>query len=51
MLRFKAAQVLGELKVKESIGALEEALKNDPNKTVRQMHAMSLKHYWTFLYF
>ena len=43
MLRFKAAQVLGELKVKESIGALEEALKNDPNKTVRQMAAMSLE--------
>jgi len=43
MLRFKAAQVLGELKVKESIGALEEVLKNDPDKTVRRRAARSLE--------
>jgi len=43
MLRFKAAQVLGELKVKESIGALEVVLKKDPDKTVRRRAARSLE--------
>ena len=43
MLRFKAAQVLGELKVKESIGALEEVFKKDTDKTVRRRAARSLE--------
>ncbi len=43
MLRFRAAQVLGELKVQEAIKALEEVLKNDPDKTVRRRSARSLE--------
>jgi HEAT repeat protein len=43
MLRFKAAQVLGELKVQEAIKALEEVLKKDPDKTVRRRAARSLE--------
>lgn len=43
MLRYKAAQVLGELKVQKSIKALEELLKNDPDKTVRRRVARSLE--------
>lgn len=43
MLRYKAAQVLGELKVRESIKALEEVLKKDSDKTVRRRASRSLE--------
>lgn len=43
MLRYKAVQVLGELKAKESIDALEKVLKEDPDKTVRRRAARSLE--------
>ena len=43
MLRYKAAQVLGELKVQKSVKALEEVLRDDPDKSVRRRAARSLE--------
>ena len=43
MLRYKAAQVLGELKVQKSVKTLEEVLRNDPDKSVRRRAARSLE--------
>ncbi|MEK7150362.1 MAG: HEAT repeat domain-containing protein [Patescibacteria group bacterium] len=43
MMRFKAAQVLGELKIQKAVAPLENMLKNDSDKTVRTNAARSLE--------
>lgn len=43
MMRFKAAQVLGEMKIQKAVAPLENMLKNDSEKTVRTSAARSLE--------
>lgn len=43
MMRFKAAQVLGELKIQKAVAPLENMLKNDSDETVRTRATRSLE--------
>lgn len=43
MMRYKAAQILGELKIQKAVIPLENMLKNDPDETVKTRAARSLE--------